>query len=188
VNLLVNVLLIYLFQIITILPHELAHAIVGRRLGLFVTEVSIGRGKKMFSLPLLGFDVTFRVIQLVGVVRFSHIFSKGLRWRYSLAVLAGPMMNFTLGLAACLFVKWDLDFINTVAVGQVFVISQAFLFFLNLIPFKFITSAGTTPSDGYSLLQLLFSKWPGVIYPPTRYHMDSNGSKTHSSSSITKTR
>jgi membrane-associated protease RseP (regulator of RpoE activity) len=187
VSIVVNILLFYLFQIITILPHELAHAIVGRQLGLFVTEVSVGRGKKMFSLTMLGFEVTFRVIPLVGVVRFSHIISNQLRWRYFLSVLAGPLMNFILGLTACLFVRWDFDFINTIAVGQDFVISQAFLLFLNLIPFKFVTSAGTTPSDGYSLFQLLFSKRPEIIYPPTRFYLDSNNSKTKSSSSVTKT-
>lgn len=182
-HLLANLFCFWTFQILTVLPHELAHAIVGRRLGLFVTEVSVGRGREIFSMTLLNLQIAFRAVPFFGLVRFRHILGPRLRAKYFVTVLAGPLTHLLLAALVFPFVNWNLDFINDLAIGQWFVFSQVLLAFANLLPFP--TKAA--PSDGLSLLQLLFSKYPDVLGFPHQFNLNcsTNSFKAAPTSTIT---
>jgi len=182
-HLFANLFFFWTFQMITVLPHELAHAIVGRRLGLLVTEVSVGRGREILSVALLGFQVKFRAVPFVGIVRFCHILAPGLRTKYFVTVMAGPLTHLLLAAFVFPFVNWGSDFINDLAFGQWFVFSQLFLAFINLLPFQ--TKAA--PSDGLSLLQLLFSKHPEVLGLPHQFRLDCSTNSLYSAPTATTT-
>lgn len=54
-----TVALIIAFQSLSVLPHELGHALAGRWVGLKQIRILIGTGKPLFSLNILGFPALF---------------------------------------------------------------------------------------------------------------------------------
>ncbi len=172
-HLFVNLGLIQISCILSIVLHEFAHALAGRLAGLKVAQIWIGRGKTLFRARLLGFDTEFKLIPVGGLTFFTRGFRRQLRFRFFLAVLAGPLANAIVLLVAWQFTSWrNLNIETSIHGGAIIVLTQALVLIENLLPYRIQTSIGCVCTDGLSLLQLLTSKLPEIIFgqfnlPPT---------------------
>jgi tetratricopeptide (TPR) repeat protein len=120
--------------------HEAGHAVVARLLGLRVPLVSIGVGHRAGSFRVRGSRVDLHVVPLSGFAVVGHAGVEGLRWRRSLTVAAGPMVNLALAAAgAALGIPFGFAPLNLL------------LFGVSVLPFKAQTPFGAQRTDGLAL-------------------------------------
>jgi hypothetical protein len=103
-RLLATLFLIDLFLILTIVPHELGHAIAGRLFGWRVFAVVIGMGKQIFKFRLFGIIFSFHWLPVAGVTRLAPIDARRFRVKRFFVFLAGPAVNAVI--AAIIFLIW----------------------------------------------------------------------------------
>lgn len=160
---LLNLFFFEMFLAATILPHELGHAFAARFLGFRVFKIYIGFGKTIFTKKLFGFETEFKPIPLGGVTFAVHKDKKWFRLKQFGYIVAGPLVNFLLGLIIFLIFP-SIDFwhfsnlMHGLAFGQVFLYANVYVLVVNLWPRKIKTPAGETSSDGLHLCKTLFLK------------------------------
>lgn len=158
---------IFVFQFVilpSIVVHEYAHAIVGKLCGLTVLKIWIGRGKTIYPIKLLGFDIEFKIAPVGGLTFLTHGFSNRLRLRYFLTILAGPLANIVILAVAWKFVSWrNFNVENSIQFAAFVAFAQIFILVENLLPYRIQTALGRLSTDGLSLFQLLLSKSPDVF-------------------------
>ena len=160
----VNLFLLQIVVLPSVIIHEFSHAIVGRLSSLTVLRIWIGRGKTICRANLFGFDTEFKMIPFGGLTFLTHGFKDKLRFRYFLAILAGPFINAVILSASWGFVSWrSFSLENSVQLAAFVVLAQIFILVENLLPYRIITALGTLCTDGLSLFQLLLSKSPNVL-------------------------
>jgi tetratricopeptide (TPR) repeat protein len=160
--LLINVVLLYIFMLTTVVPHELGHAIAGRLLGYKVFRVIIGYGKVLFKRRFLGWEWEFRPFPIGGVTVIAIRSSRFYRLRRFVMLLAGPLVN----VIFIVLLFWILPkggslssySLQGVAPALDFFLANAVLLGLNLWPYKITTAAGVTENDGLALITIPFSK------------------------------
>ena len=173
----VNLFLVQLVVLPSIIIHEFAHAIVGQLCSLSVLRIWIGRGKTIFRPRLFGFDTEFKLIPFGGLTFLTHGFTNRLRFRYFLAILAGPLVNALILGLTWKYVSWrNFSLESTIQLPAFVVLAQIFILVENLVPYRLQTALGRLSTDGLSLFQLLFGKSPDVLSSPLRY--DANPSET----------
>ncbi len=160
---LLNLFFFELFLIASILPHELGHALVARRLGMKVFKVYMGQGKTLFTRNLFGFHTEFRAIPLGGLTLAAPTDVNWFRWKQFAFIFAGPFANFLLCGIVLLFVPlrewWDFEKVSSgVAVGHAFLYANLIILVQNLWPHTFNSPVGKLASDGKQLWQTLFTK------------------------------
>ncbi len=159
--LLVNAACFDLFNVLTIVPHELGHAFVARIQGLRVFKIIVGTGRPWFRTRLFGIDAEFKMLLFGGVAIAAHRGVAGYRWRQFLFVAGGPAVNLALASGALLAkpagIVWDLT-----ALGEGFVPLQIFFYanvvvlLVNLWPRMIQTDLGNLASDGKLLFRAVF--------------------------------
>ena len=159
--LMINFVLIYIFMLTTVIPHELGHAIAGRLLGYRVFRVTIGYGQVLFSSKFLGWEWEFRPLPIGGVAVIATSLSRFYRLRHFVMLLAGPLVN----VIFIVLLFWILPKhgifssygFQGVAPAFDFFLANAILLVMNLWPRKITTAAGVTENDGLALLTVPFS-------------------------------
>jgi len=101
---LTTLFLIDLFLILTIVPHELGHAIAGRLCGWRVFAVVIGMGKQVFKFRLFGIIFFLHWLPIAGITRLAPIDARWFRVKRFLVFLAGPAVNATI--ASIILIIW----------------------------------------------------------------------------------
>ena len=157
----INIVLFELFMWVTIMPHELAHAVAARAVGMQVFRIYVGSGSTLFACRIGGFDCEFRSLPTEGLVIAAHRVLRNLRARHFAFVLAGPAANFLL--AAAVWVSsdpgslWDFGSLEKgLAPGPAFFYANVVVLLVNLWPRDVATMFGPLPSDGKQLLQAFF--------------------------------
>lgn len=96
---------ILLFGVL-IMVHELGHFFAGRMMGIQVKEFSIGMGPVLFSRERKGIKYNLKALPIGGSCLFigedeehkaSGAFNNAPVWRRMVTIVAGPLMNFLLG-------------------------------------------------------------------------------------------
>lgn len=173
---------LFLVQIVifpSVIIHEFAHALIGKLSGLTVLKIWIGRGKTLYSANLFGFDVELKMIPFGGLTFLTHGFKDKLRFRYFLAILAGPFMNAIILVIAWKFMVWRNFSLETSIQLPAFIVFAQFLILVeNLLPYRIQTALGTLCTDGLSLFQLLMSKSPDVLNSHLRFPIPSSSEQT----------
>jgi peptidase M50-like protein len=170
----VNLFLIQFITLPSIIIHEFAHAIVGRLCGLTVLRIWIGRGKTIYQPRLLGFDTEFKMIPFGGLTFLTHGFGGKLRFRYFLAILAGPLVNGVILVFTSKYVSWrNFSLENAIQFPAFVALVQVLILVENLLPYRIQTALGRLSTDGLSLFQLLVAKSPDVLSSPLRYSANS---------------
>jgi hypothetical protein len=160
----VNVFLVQIVILPSVIIHEFAHAITGKLCGLIALKIWIGRGKTLYRASLLGFDTEFKMIPVGGITFLTHGFKSRLRFRYFLAILAGPLINAVILAIAWSFVSWrSFNIENSIQFAAFVVFAQVFILAENLLPYRIQTALGRLCTDGLSLSQLLVSKSPEIL-------------------------
>ena len=153
-RLLTGLFLINLFLVLTIIPHELGHVIVGRLVGWRVFSVVIGVGKRIFKFRYRGIIFSFHSLPVCGLAQVVPVDARGFHWKRFLVFLAGPAVNAALA-AIALGLWW-----NEWRYAGLMSLPRTVLFFVwanfwvaaaNLWPFQ--SKHLNLPSDGKQLLK-----------------------------------
>jgi len=160
--LLINIVLLYVFMLTTVVPHELGHALAGRLLGYDVFRVIIGYGNVLFKRRFLGCEWEFRPFPLGGVAVIATRSSRFFRLRRFVMLLAGPLVN----VIFIVLLFWILPTagslgshsLHGVAPDIDFFLANALLLGMNLFPYKITTAAGVIENDGLALITVPFCK------------------------------
>jgi Flp pilus assembly protein TadD len=156
-QLLLDLFLLVLFVILSMLPHELGHAVVARALGWRVYQIVIGVGKSLFKWRWFGILFDVRSIPLAGATWIAPKDTRWFRVKRFLSVLAGPAVNAGFVIAVVLIWQGSLSNFNLDALPtgpRLFLWANAGIVLINLWPHQPKTGFGL-PSDGKQLLQLL---------------------------------
>ena len=83
-----------------ILVHELAHAVALWLLGGHVNQISVGSSRFVWSRSFRGCRIELRALWSHGQVLGGFVREAGLRWRWAVVYLAGPVGSTLVALAA----------------------------------------------------------------------------------------
>jgi hypothetical protein len=158
--LLLNLILMSLFSILMIIPHELGHVIVAKTLGVCVPGVIIGMGKTVFIKHLLNMSWEFRNIPFGGIT--IALLADHFKYRRNLffITIGGPLVNLIfiiLFLAIFPITKLFTDiFTIQLSFASAFFLANLVDLLYNLLPIQVDTSIGRIPNDGLNLVVLPF--------------------------------
>jgi Flp pilus assembly protein TadD len=178
-QLLMNFFLFWVFTVLTILPHELGHALTGRALGWNVHQIVVGVGKSLFKARWAGMLFDFRSLPVAAVTYVAPNDTRWLRPKWFLIILAGPLVNLVMALVVIVSYRgglWPLDLRFMPTPARIFVWANAFVLLVNLLPWQ--SKALGQLTDGAQLLQLLsFSKKSIARLQALRYTFEAMASR-----------
>lgn len=170
-----NSISIDIFLVLSLLPHELGHALVAKLMGFRVFYIVVGSGKRIGRIKFMGFNIEFRTVPLSGATITAPRDEKFFRLRYAAVLLAGPLINVILGMAAWLLIEkgvfrvpihsFSLEnaplalfkvFGTGLAPLHMIVLANLLLVTVNLWPRHIHTALGKIPSDGLALVTMPF--------------------------------
>lgn len=159
--LLSNLLFFQMSLILTIVPHELGHAITARLLGERVFMIRIGTGRNLWKFDGWGFRFEIQTTPSGGLVFVAPPSLDCLRIKKFVHVAAGPMVNLLLVGAILPFLDFELhDYFpawsNKLFPGYALLYANLYVLVINLWPRNARSSFGMSASDGKQLLQALF--------------------------------
>lgn len=148
-----NGALVVLLLPFLILIHELAHAAVGKLVGLRVFAIVVGIGRTLWQGSVLDMDWAVNMVPVAGITAIGVRPMPHIRGRIFLVYLAGPASHILLALACHLAIQLlpIPDFADRVL--RVLIFANFFLAVVNLFPRKAASIAGTQGSDGWHLLR-----------------------------------
>jgi len=103
---LTTLFLIDLFLILSIVPHELGHAIAGRLVGWRVFAIVVGVGKQAVKFRRFGIIFAVHWLPVGGVTRLAPVNARWIRTRRFFILLAGPAVNAAIVLVI-IVMWWD---------------------------------------------------------------------------------
>ena len=135
-------LFLLLLAPISILLHEIGHAIGAYLLKADVIQFSIGIGKSIFSIKLGRFNITIHLLFLFGGFIGHERNKQYKKWELVFISILGPLVNI-IAAGLCLLIHNELFYISF--------LFNLWLGIFNLIPFKWKGKK----SDGYICLEVL---------------------------------
>jgi tetratricopeptide (TPR) repeat protein len=150
---LTTLFLVDVFLILSIIPHELGHAIVARLVGWRVFAVVVGIGKQLFKFRMFGILFSFHLLPVAGITQSAPTNSRWLRLKRFLLLLAGPMVN--AAIAGVIFWIWsdawhDFGLMGLPRPARLCLWANLWVVAANLWPYQSKTL--NLPSDGKQLL------------------------------------
>lgn len=138
---------------VSIVAHELGHAIAARLVGLEVGAIVIGVGPKLWRGELFGTAVTLHAWPLSGLTFLGAGSFELLRIRLWFATLMGPATNVLLVFGTTAF--WP-ELVGTFGVPllSLWIITNALLALSSLVPRRFSHAGAMLSTDGLALLQI----------------------------------
>lgn len=97
-RILTTLFLVDVFLILSIVPHELGHAIAGRVAGWRVFAVVVGVGKQLFKFRMFGILFSFHWLPVAGITQVVPMTSRWFRLKRFCVYLAGPVVNAAIAL------------------------------------------------------------------------------------------
>ncbi len=103
---LTTLFLLNLSLILSILPHELGHAMMVRLLGWRLFAVVIGMGKRLFKFHFSNVIFSFHWLPVGGFTQFASLDTRHYKIKYFLIILAGPMVNAFIAITILFVSRW----------------------------------------------------------------------------------
>ncbi len=138
---------------VSIIVHELGHAVTARFLGLEVGAVIIGIGPRLWRGEVLRTAVTLHAWPLSGLTFLGARSLDFLRSRLWLTTLMGPATNILLAIGTAAFWPQLVGPFGT-ALLSMWIITNALLAMQSLTPCRFSHAGQMLNTDGLALLQL----------------------------------
>lgn len=163
--LLLNAFLFQLSIVLTILPHELGHAMMARALDFEVFDIIIGFGRKLWEGTIAGFPITVNSIPAGGLARTSPKERRHVRRKFFTIIAAGPLVNLLFAAVILVFVDrqklFNIEYILDQASFRLlpataFFYTNLIVLMINLLPFTHHFAVGPLSSDGKLLLTIPF--------------------------------
>jgi hypothetical protein len=155
-----NLFLLGGFETLLIVPHEVAHVVTARLLGVRVFGIRVGVGRTIYEGRFAGVRWEIKSIPLGGITFVAHPNLRWFRLRHWLLTLAGPALHVLLLFGLLTWISpetlFDFDLDLSVHPAAVFFWANVLLLTINLLPFTFHTDRGRTPTDGLTLLAVPF--------------------------------
>ncbi len=148
-----SIFLCFVFFILSVVPHELGHAIAGWLLGFRVFAVAFGYGKQIFKFHLFGTVVSVCSIPAGGLTRSAPKSVHWYRARTFFRVLAGPAANAIIVVTIALISPYHAG-VPTWA--QMFLIANLLVLIGTLVPYR--DPFSKRDSDGKNLIKAFFMK------------------------------
>jgi tetratricopeptide (TPR) repeat protein len=152
-----NIVVFYFINTISIVLHELGHAVAALLVGMEVTEIVIGYGKDIFDIRLFGIDWKIKQFPTCGAVYVLGRSTFLYRSRMFLISLFGPLTNLIL---VWLVLELPREFM-TIGSPKIYIFPGIILCFANiylvgisLFPRHVNMYGGWGPTDGLRMLQL----------------------------------
>jgi tetratricopeptide (TPR) repeat protein len=162
---------------VTLVAHEAGHALAAWLLRLRVFTFTLGHGRLLGSVRLLGVRWQLRALLNAGTTEVAHPSTRFFRLRHFLLVLAGPLTNAAL-LAAALW-WWSPAVLYRRAAGgelagghfvaATFAWANCLLLVGSLAPLRRRQGGATLNSDGWELLATPFCSRAAVEASHARY-------------------
>lgn len=169
-----NLSLVWLFMILTVVPHELAHAVMARLLRVPVQAVVIGLGPVILRRKIAGFSVIWRVLPFGGWVQLKPREKPYPLPAEFLISAAGPGVHLLLAAAVwCTLPRetftqpaphLELEF------AAAFFVANVLQFLFNAIPRRFDSDTGPAVTDGLAMCQILFLRRHPFVPDPDKPH------------------
>jgi tetratricopeptide (TPR) repeat protein len=143
---------------VSVLPHELGHALAAHALGLRVFSITVGVGPVVYERIAAGVRLRVHAYPFGGFTRCAFRDSRVWRLKHFLFIAAGPAVNVSF-LAATLAVVRDRTvemLVLGLAPGLMFAAANALVLVLNLLPYRMIVQSTLVPNDGLALLRTPF--------------------------------
>jgi tetratricopeptide (TPR) repeat protein len=153
-----NFMLFYVGLYLSIVPHELGHALGAILTGQKILQITFGSGPALWLKKLRGIYLEIRAYPTEGIV-FRKYIGSFTKLRDFIVVLAGPLTN--LGIAWFLWFAFGEQLEHTSpfdgpAPLLALFCANLLVGFLNLLPFSNLSAFGPLPSDGKQLLSIPF--------------------------------
>lgn len=158
--LLLNLFLLFAFQVLVILPHEAGHALATWLLGARVFSVWVGLGKTVVEIQLGKVKLEVKRFPVGGLTFVGHPDVRHYRLKQLLIVLAGPLVN--AGPLAALWVcvppgSWRAENLGAgLAPAFTFFVANLIVLVVNLFPIRVRMGDLWVALDGLALLTLPF--------------------------------
>ena len=140
------------------LPHELAHAVAARALGMHVYRIRIGTGRLLWKSNIGGIDVRVHAVPWSGgLTMYAPCSTRGIRLRRALVAIAGPALHAALLTPMVAFGTGDpARLLSGLHVALDFAVANIFLLVVNLVPWRAPVVEGIFESDGLVLIKAPF--------------------------------
>lgn len=159
--LVINAGLFQAAHLLSIAPHEFAHAITAKLLGFRVFAVHLGSGEEFREFNVLGFPTVLHVHPAGGLVSTAPNVKAHYIWKYSLVLLAGPAANIALSFFFLWLSNWNWREFTRMAEHlcplQMFAAANLTVFARSIWPSKSAYGEETHYSDGLATLVTLKS-------------------------------
>jgi Flp pilus assembly protein TadD len=159
-RILTAILLFDIFLTLSIIPHELGHAIAGRLVGWRVFAIVVGTGKRAFKFNKYGILFRFHWLPTGGATFLAPVDAQWFRTKKIITVLAGPTVNVLIAtaIAGNWWNPWhEVGFYWGVPRwARICFIANLFILAINLWPHRVKTF--NADSDGKQLIKALSNK------------------------------
>lgn len=142
-------------ELLTIVLHEMGHALAAKAVGLKVSVMILGSGQLLWAGKLLGLPIRLYAWPSMGSTQLGGRPTRLIRARVWLTTLMGPVTNLCLMAAAIVF--WNA--LGKVVDGNItllWIAHNAFMAAGNLWPSQTTRAGRRYPTDGMQLLQIPF--------------------------------
>jgi hypothetical protein len=147
-----TVIAVCLMSPIAMVLHEIGHAVCARLIGLEVSTVVIGVGRRLWRGTILGTCFTVHAWPVLGLTYLGAKDLHFLRTRLWLATLAGPLTNVLLVTATFMLVSPQTFFGSSLAL--LWMVVNLIMTLGTILPYTFKQGGTMLVSDGLALLQI----------------------------------
>lgn len=155
----VNFYLVLISQALSVFPHEMGHALLGRAVGWRVFKTVVGYGPLLFKAPLWGGTLEVHVHPWGGHTIATPPNERAIRLRRMMIYAGGPLVNALLVVAVLPWLPRPNPFRGMLGGWcpfQAFALGNLLSLMLGLLPWRFSTVIGVMDSDGLALLKTPF--------------------------------
>lgn len=157
----------WLIMLLTVLPHEFAHALVARWLGLGIGTMHAGYGPLILRGRFLGFSFVWRAVPIGGHLELGQPVRPVTLPRLFAVYAAGPFSHLAMALAAWLLMtRPGLSAFNPllrVEAGWMFIFANLFQFAWSITPVWRLEGRMLSVTDGLAMLQMLLFRRPPFV-------------------------
>ncbi|MCL5057033.1 MAG: hypothetical protein M1130_03355 [Actinobacteria bacterium] len=154
-EIILTIIVIYLFSYFNIFIHELGHLLVGRLLRIEIYSVEIGDGKELWKKKV--FNTLFILNKgWIGLTTIRKITPRFIKLRIIIFAAGGVALQ-VIAMALCI-VLFGLESKGIVNLSAIFVLSNFLMVISNLIPRRVNIKGIKIPSDGLTILKTPFLK------------------------------